>query len=116
MPIATTDPATGQLVRSFDELTETEIETRLTKAATAFRAWRRLPVAERAAVVRRAGGILGADQQAFGDLMTLEMGKPVAAAVEEAAKCATACRFYADHAEAFLAPEPVTGEGLSGGD
>ena len=116
MAISTTDPATGQLVRSFDELTAEQIESRLERAATAFREWRRAPVDERAAVVRRAGDILEADKQAFGELMTLEMGKPVSAAIEESAKCATACRFYADHAEAFLAAEPVTGEGLSGRD
>ena len=116
MAIATIDPATGQLVRSFDELTTAEIETKLALADTASREWRRASVAERAAVVRRAGDILEAGKQAFGELMTLEMGKPVSAAVEEAAKCATACRFYADHAEAFLAPEPVDGEGLSGRD
>jgi succinate-semialdehyde dehydrogenase/glutarate-semialdehyde dehydrogenase len=56
-------------------------------------------------VVRRAGEILDAERDALGRLMTLEMGKPLAAAVEEAAKSAVGCRFYADHAEALLAPE-----------
>ena len=116
MPIATTNPATGELVRSFPELSSREIETRLELGRTAFDKWRRTPVSERAAIVRRAGDILDAERGAFGRLMTLEMGKPLVAAIEEAAKCATACRFYADHAEHFLAPEQVTGAGLSGRD
>ncbi len=116
MAITTTNPATGELVRSFPELTAHELDARVARASAAFGAWRRRPVAERAAIVRRAGDILDAEREAFGRLMTLEMGKPVGAAIEEAAKCATACRFYADHAEAFLAREPVTGKGLSGRD
>ena len=65
------------------------------------------PVAERAAVVARAGEILDQRKDEFGRLMTLEMGKPLKAAVEEAAKCALACRYYAEHASAFTAPERI---------
>jgi succinate-semialdehyde dehydrogenase/glutarate-semialdehyde dehydrogenase len=61
--------------------------------------------------VRRAGDILERDKARFGRLMTLEMGKPRRAAEEEAAKCASGCRYYADHAATFLAPERVEGGG-----
>ena len=116
MPITTTNPATGELIRSFDELASKEITNRIARARTAFDAWRRSSVANRAAIVRRAGDILDAERNSLGRLMTLEMGKPVTAAIEEAAKCATACRFYADHGEDILVRQPVTGDGLSGRD
>ncbi|HVV49211.1 MAG TPA: NAD-dependent succinate-semialdehyde dehydrogenase, partial [Polyangia bacterium] len=61
-------------------------------------------------VVARAAEILEAEQQAFGRLMTLEMGKLVGAAAAEAAKCASACRYYAEHGAAFVRPEVVAGE------
>ncbi len=107
MPIATVNPATGETIETFDPLAEHEIDARLARAAAAFPRWRGTPVAERAACVARAGEILERERDAFGRLMTLEMGKPLKAAVEEAAKCASACRYYAEHAERFLAPEVV---------
>jgi len=57
--------------------------------------------------MRKAGGILDAESRELGKLMTLEMGKPIKAAVAEAEKCATACRYYADNAERFLADRTV---------
>ncbi|HEV2885471.1 MAG TPA: aldehyde dehydrogenase family protein, partial [Jatrophihabitans sp.] len=102
MPIATTNPATGETVRTFPALDAAALEARIARAASAFERWRRAPVAERAAVVRHAGDILDRERDALGRIMTLEMGKPLKAAVEEAAKCASGCRYYAEHAEAFL--------------
>ena len=116
MAITTTNPATGELIRSFPELSSSEVRLRIERGHAAFDAWRRTSVPERAGIVRRAGDILDAEREALGRLMTLEMGKPVTAAIEEAAKCATACRFYAEHAERFLAREPVNGDDLSGRD
>ena len=57
--------------------------------------------------MRRAAGILEADKHEFARIMTLEMGKPIGAAVAEVEKCAWVCRYYADHASAFLADESV---------
>jgi succinate-semialdehyde dehydrogenase / glutarate-semialdehyde dehydrogenase len=107
MPIATINPATGETLRVFEALSDSELEARLEQAARAFRQWRFTPVADRAAVVARAGEILERDKDRFGRLMTLEMGKPLKAAVEEAAKCALACRYYAEHAAEFMAAERV---------
>jgi len=64
--------------------------------------------------MRKAGGILDAESRELGKLMTLEMGKPIKAAVAEAEKCATACRYYADNAERFLADRTVEMEGGKG--
>ncbi len=110
MPIATINPATGETVRTFDALSESDVAARLERAARAFQRWRVAPVSERARVVARAGEILETDKDRFGRRMTLEMGKPLKAAVEEAAKCALACRYYAEHASAFVAPLDVDGD------
>ena len=107
MPIATVNPATGETLRTFDALSEHDVDARLERAIRAFGQWRITPVAERAAVVARAGEILDRKKDELGRLMTLEMGKPLKAAVEEAAKCALACRYYAQHASAFTAPERI---------
>ena len=111
MQIATIDPATGQTLETFAPHDAEAVELRLGLAATAFDAWRRRPVAERAAVVARAGDILERERERFGTLMTSEMGKPLAAAIAEAEKCALACRFYAECGERMLAPEAVAIEG-----
>jgi succinate-semialdehyde dehydrogenase/glutarate-semialdehyde dehydrogenase len=107
MAIATIDPATGESVRTFAALSEDAIEARLARASAAAAAWRRVPVAERARVVGRAGEILERDKESLARVMTLEMGKLFTAAVEEVEKCARACRYYAEHAARFVADEVV---------
>jgi succinate-semialdehyde dehydrogenase/glutarate-semialdehyde dehydrogenase len=112
--IATINPATGEIVARFDALTEAQLDDKLARAAEAFRAYRHTTFAERAVWMRRAAEILEAEKDAFGRIMTLEMGKPLAAARQEAAKCATACRYYVEHAERLLADELVeTGGSMS---
>jgi succinate-semialdehyde dehydrogenase/glutarate-semialdehyde dehydrogenase len=103
--IASVNPATGETVRGFTPHGADDVDAAVARAADAFRRWRDRPVAERAAVVRRAGALLAAERDALGRLMTLEMGKPLGAAVEEASKCAAGCAYYADHAESLLRPE-----------
>ena len=110
MPIATINPATGETLRTFNALSESELDSRLERAAHAFHRWRVTAVGDRAAVVARAGALLEQHKERFGRLMTLEMGKPLKAAIEEAAKCALGCRYYAEHASAFVAPEHLDGD------
>ena len=107
MAIASINPATGETVQTFDELTEAELDEKLELAARAFRTFRRSGIAERAEALRRAAAILEAEQDALGRVMAIEMGKIVKAGREEAAKCAWGCRFYADGAAAMLADTPV---------
>src|SRR5215813_1030511 len=107
MAIATINPATGEVLKTFQPLTESEIESKLQLAVATFHAERKAPFAERARRMSKAAEILERDKEAFGRLMTLEMGKPLKAAIAEAAKCATACRYYAQNAERLLADEPV---------
>jgi succinate-semialdehyde dehydrogenase/glutarate-semialdehyde dehydrogenase len=107
MAIATINPATGQLVKSFEPLTGPQIEAKLQLAAATFPAFRKLSFAERAVMMNKAAAILESDKEDLGRLMTLEMGKTFRSAVDEAVKCAWACRYYADNAEGFLADEEV---------
>jgi len=106
MAIASTNPATGELLQSFDALTEAQIDEKLATAAAAFRSYRTTTFAERAEWLRRAADILDAEADALGRLATLEMGKTLASAVAEVGKCAKGCRWYAEHTEAVLADQP----------
>ncbi len=107
MAIASVNPANGKVLRSFAESSAAEIEAALALAERTFRTWRTTDFASRAAKMRRAAEILEEDRRRFGEIMTLEMGKPVGAAIAEVEKCASVCRYYAEHAAAFLAPEEV---------
>jgi succinate-semialdehyde dehydrogenase / glutarate-semialdehyde dehydrogenase len=107
MPIATINPATGETLRTFDPLTDTEVDDKIAQADKTFQIYRRVPLAERAAWLLRAAEILEAEQGALGRLMTTEMGKLVKAGGEEAAKCAWGCRFYAEQAPRMLADTPA---------
>lgn len=114
MAIQSIDPATGAQLRRFRALSLEEIESKLDSGWRARIRWARTPAADRARVVGRAGEILDARKKEFGELMTREMGKTLRSAVEEAAKCATGCRYYANHAEEFLHDELVDIEGETG--
>lgn len=107
MTIATVNPATGEELKRFTPLSEAELEERLRLARAAFESWSRMPVATRAAIVRRAGDLLEERKDVYARLMTLEMGKLFGAARDEAAKCALACFYYAKHGPTMLADEPV---------
>ncbi len=107
MAIATTNPATGEVVKSFEPLTGAQIEQKLQLAASAFRTHRQTTFADRATKMMRAAEILEQEKDECARLMTLEMGKPLKAAVGEALKSATGCRYYAENAEKFMADEIV---------
>ena len=107
MTFTSINPATGETLAEFSELTPAELEARMARAADAVARWRFTAVEERASVVARLGTLLDEEKERLGRMMTLEMGKPIRAAVEEAAKCAMACRFYAEHGPSFMADAPV---------
>ncbi len=107
MAIATINPATGETLQTFQPLSTPQIEEKLQLAVTTFQAERKTPFAERARRMRKAADILERDKDKFAKLMTLEMGKPYKAAVAEAVKCTTACRYYAENAEQILADEVI---------
>jgi succinate-semialdehyde dehydrogenase/glutarate-semialdehyde dehydrogenase len=107
MPIATINPVTGQTLRTFDALTAEEIEHRLQCATEGFRRHRRSSFDDRRRMMLEAARILEAEKERFGRLMVTEMGKPIEAAIGEAAKSALGCRYYAENAERFLADEVI---------
>jgi succinate-semialdehyde dehydrogenase/glutarate-semialdehyde dehydrogenase len=105
MAIATTNPATGEVLKTFEPLSDDDIEAALARTGPAFAALRQTTFAQRAAWMNAAAKILDDEADATAAMMTTEMGKTVKSAKAEVAKCATACRFFAEHAEAYLADE-----------
>jgi succinate-semialdehyde dehydrogenase/glutarate-semialdehyde dehydrogenase len=110
MAIATVNPANGETVATFDALDDAGIEAKLQRAVDAFAANRARSFSERASRMRRVAEILETRAAAFGRTITIEMGKPVTAAIAEVTKCAMVCRYYAQHAESYLADEHVETE------
>jgi succinate-semialdehyde dehydrogenase / glutarate-semialdehyde dehydrogenase len=107
MAIASINPATGQLLKTFEPLTDSEIEAKLQRSTEAFSKHRKVPFAERARMMFKAAEILENEKEKFARIMTAEMGKTFRSAVDEAVKCAFGCRYYAENAEKFLSDEPV---------
>src|SRR5947199_10005438 len=107
MAIASINPATGQVLRTFEPLADWQIEAKLRLAAETFPKFRKLAFADRARMMSKAADILEGEKETLGRLMTTEMGKTFRSAVDEAVKCASGCRYYAENAERFLADEVV---------
>lgn len=105
MPIATVNPANGKTLQTFDALTKEQIDAKLDLAVTAWKTHRTTTFEQRAVMMRRLADQLEGEDDKLARLMTIEMGKPIAAAVAEVAKCARACRYYADNAFRFLSDE-----------
>jgi succinate-semialdehyde dehydrogenase/glutarate-semialdehyde dehydrogenase len=105
--ISTTNPATGEVLKTFDPMPPEQIDRALARAVDGYAALRGTSFAQRAGWMTAAAGILDAERDAIAAMMTTEMGKTLAAARAEVAKCATACRYYAAHAEGYLADEPA---------
>jgi succinate-semialdehyde dehydrogenase/glutarate-semialdehyde dehydrogenase len=105
--IATINPATGETVKTYDEMSEADVERCLAAAVAAAASYRLTSFDSRAGWMRQAAGILDDEQDQIAAMMTTEMGKTLAAARQEVAKCAAACRYYADRAAGFLADEPA---------
>ena len=107
MAIATVNPATGETLKTYDEMSGADVERCLAAAAAAHASYRLTSFGARAGWMRRAAGLLDDEQDQIAAMMTTEMGKTLAAARQEVAKCAAACRYYAGHAAGFLADEPA---------
>lgn len=107
MSIATINPATGQVLKTFGSMSDEQVHAAIGAAADGFHALRRTSVAERAGWMTAAADILEAERDDIARTMTTEMGKTYAAAKAEVTKCAAAARFYAAHAGAFMADEPA---------
>jgi succinate-semialdehyde dehydrogenase/glutarate-semialdehyde dehydrogenase len=107
MAIASCNPATGQILKTFPSHTPEEVHAAVAEAHGAFLQWRLTSFAHRAELMHRAADLLEGDNEDVARLMTLEMGKTLVSARAEAAKCVRGMRFYADHAERLLADEAI---------
>jgi succinate-semialdehyde dehydrogenase/glutarate-semialdehyde dehydrogenase len=107
MAIATVNPATGKILKTFETLSGQEIERKISRAAKVFQEFSRLSFAERGKMMLKAAEILESEKTELAALMTTEMGKTLRSAVDEAVKCAWACRYYAENAERFLADDVI---------
>jgi succinate-semialdehyde dehydrogenase / glutarate-semialdehyde dehydrogenase len=113
MAIATTDPRTGEVLTTFDELTDDQLEERLARAAAAAGSYRLTTHEQRAGWLRAAADILDKRTDEVAELMTLEMGKTKKASVAEIGKCSAVLRYYADNAAGFLADEAVDADSVN---
>ena len=106
--ITSVNPATDEVLASFEPHTARQVEEILARTQNAFVAWRARPIAERGGPMRRLAAVLRERSDRYARLMGLEMGKPITEAKAELEKCAWNCEFYADNAARFLADEPAT--------
>jgi succinate-semialdehyde dehydrogenase/glutarate-semialdehyde dehydrogenase len=107
MKLQSINPATGELIQSFNEISDAELEAAMARAQQTFRTYRNTSFAERAAWLRKAAQLLEDEKDAWARLMTQEMGKTYKAAVAEAEKCAWVCRHFAANGASFLADEAI---------
>jgi succinate-semialdehyde dehydrogenase/glutarate-semialdehyde dehydrogenase len=108
--IQSLNPATGKVLRSYEPLTPTVIESKLALAASAARSYPAESLEQRIFWMRRLAALLEYDRDELATLMVTEMGKTITAARSEVEKCVTACRYYAEHAPSILAPEEIVTE------
>jgi succinate-semialdehyde dehydrogenase/glutarate-semialdehyde dehydrogenase len=106
MAIATINPATGETLKTYEPLSEEALEGKIARAAAAWASYRLTTPEQRVGWLRAAADVLAADIDSVAELMTTEMGKTLASAKAEVAKCVKALRYYAEHGPAFLEPQP----------
>ena len=110
MAIQAINPASGEVLKTYQEMEPAAVRDIVAKTHASFLAWRQTTFDHRASLMRKAATVLRANAGEYARLMAQEMGKPVRDGVAEAQKCALVCHFYAEHAQRFLAPEPVATE------
>ena len=109
MAYQSTNPYDGKVVKTFEEISDAQLEAKLKAAAECFESvWRQQTFAQRKVVLARAAAILRERSQEFAELITLEMGKLIQQSQGEVALSAAILDYYAEHAQAFLAPETLT--------
>ena len=107
MPIESINPATGELIRTYPEMTPQQFNEIVDLSHRTFLEWKQTTFSHRASLMKKAGEILQSKKAEYAEMMTLEMGKTLSQGRAEVEKCAWVCDFYADQAETFLSPEVV---------
>jgi succinate-semialdehyde dehydrogenase/glutarate-semialdehyde dehydrogenase len=108
--IESTNPATGDVVDTFEETSTDELDERLERATETFDEWSGTPIEARQRLLARAAEVLRANAEEYAELMTREMGKPIGQARDEVEKCAWVCDYYAEHAAEHLQDEVIAGD------
>jgi succinate-semialdehyde dehydrogenase/glutarate-semialdehyde dehydrogenase len=112
MTIRSINPATGETLSSYEEMTPEEVSKVLERVGVAQRQWSRTGFEHRAVLMKRAAQVLRDRSDEYARLMAEEMGKPLAGGRAEADKCAWVCDYYAENAEGFLADETVESDAV----
>ena len=107
MPLETINPATGDLVKSFDEITKKEVDDIINHTHDAFLSWKNVSYSERSKLMMNAANVLKDKKEEYGKILTLEMGKPIKQATSEVEKCAWVCEYYAKNTETILKKELI---------
>jgi succinate-semialdehyde dehydrogenase/glutarate-semialdehyde dehydrogenase len=107
MDFKSINPYNNQVVGTFKGLTIDETKAKLDNAQKAFESWKNVSLEERIGLLKKAGQLLRNNLQRYAEMITLEMGKPIAESKSEITKCAWVCDYYAENAAAFLADEII---------
>ena len=105
MSIQTINPATGKLIKTYEEFTNEEIVSVIDEAHSEFLSWRETGFQQRAKLMNNAARVLRENKIKYAEMMTLEMGKPISQSIAEVEKCAWVCEYYAENAESILSKE-----------
>jgi succinate-semialdehyde dehydrogenase/glutarate-semialdehyde dehydrogenase len=115
MPIQTTNPTTNKVVKSFDEMTDKQIDDAIAQSSKTSQDWKKTSYPERAAVLTKVASLMREKKTALATLITLEMGKIFSQAEGEVELSANILDYYAKNGESFLADkklEPELGEAI----
>jgi len=107
MKLESLNPASGELIAAYDEMSPEQVDEALVGCHNAFLEWSRTDFSDRAELLTRVGDLLRERRDELAELMTREMGKPISQARAEVDKCAWVCDYYAENAETFLSPEVI---------
>lgn len=110
MLIKSINPATGELIREFEEMQMSQVDAVLDDSMTAFHLWRKEPISKRQNFVQRLGELLVTQNEKLATTISLEMGKPIQQSRAEIEKCASLCHYYAENAASFLESQNVKTE------
>ncbi|PLY02230.1 MAG: succinate-semialdehyde dehydrogenase [Desulfuromonas sp.] len=110
MALESLNPATGELLETFEEWSDTQVAETVDQVNHAWTAWRKTSFADRSTLMKRAAEVLREHAESYARTMALEMGKPISEGRAEINKCAACCDFYADHAASFLADEVIASD------
>ncbi len=108
MEYTSTNPYNGKIIATHHDHSSEEIKSKLKASQQAYQSWRKVSIAERAKLMRRAAEILRENVDSYAEMITLEMGKPISESRGEVNKCATACDYYAENTEDFLKDEIIS--------